>query len=102
MSKKKVFIQVPPGKGKSRIIAAILLSSLLKSTVLSHAVVVFSSKFLMDTDANCFDQIRGHLVNSKKLSTCSLTCVVGLNEALKYKGKNVLFIVDEADCCLLD
>jgi len=84
-------------------VAGIMFGTLLRSHKVDKIVVVFSSKFLMDTDKPILDSLRYRLCDNAKTENCTLECVLGIEEGIKHcKGTNVLLVIDEGDYCILD
>ena len=84
-------------------VAGIMFGTLMRSHKVDKIVVVFSSKFLMETDKPILDSLRYRLSDKPKTENCTLECVLGIEEGVKHcKGTNVLLIIDEGDYCILD
>ena len=100
-STKKLFFQAPSGKGKSRIIGGIIVGAIQNTTTIDKVIVVFPSEILKKTDEPIFKGLEYYGENNAKRSV-GVECVVGLKEALGKTNVRTLFIIDEADYCLLD
>merc|ERR1712038_1331160 len=87
---KRIVAAVPTGKGKSRIIAA-LVSGMCLTGCARKIVVVFPSEILMKTDQEVLTKI----AKLSQVKDAELECRVGLKD-LKY-DKHTFYIVDECD-----
>ena len=65
--KRKMFVSVPPGKGKSRIIAALATLFMMERKDLSTIHIVFSSMILRDTDKKVFSLLEARLKKTVKI-----------------------------------
>ena len=84
-------------------VAGIMFGTLMRSYTVNKIVVVFSSKFLMETDKPMLNSLRYRLDDKIKTENCTLECVLGIEEGVKRcQGTNVLLIIDEGDYCILD
>ena len=101
--RKRIFMQVPPGKGKSRMIASVVLGIAQRSTSLDKVVVVFNCEFLKQVDEKVLNAVRYHLANDAvNKRRCEIKCVVGMKEGLKLCNGKTLLVIDEGDYNLLD
>ena len=89
--------RVPPGMGKSRIIAAlaVIMHKKYKKKGLGKICIAFSSKILLDTDEQVYTILSAILGLKVHLS-------IDFDDVVKNMDKNDLLILDEADWHLLD
>ena len=87
---KGVMVEMPPGLGKSHVIAGLALL-----TDYSKVVIVYSSEILKEAEHEAIEELRSKI--GKPIET-----IVGIEGAvLEYSG-GVLLLIDEADTLYID